>query len=640
MLLPVVRAVGTEEAGLPVVSQLTVQHPLQLLPHLPVVDRTGDLHPPFQVPGHQVGGGQVHLGVRPLAEAVDAGVLQEPPHDAGHVDALRLPLHAGQETADAADDELHLHPRLRRRPELVNDAPFGDGIGLDADITVRPLLHFLVDEGAELVLDAVGGHQQLLILPRQVVDQHIAEEAHRVLANALVSGHQGQVGVHGVGLLVVVAGADLGDIVHLALVPKGDETDFAVALEPLHAIHHLAPGLLQQLRPGHVVGLVKPCPQLHEHQHFLPILRRPAEDVGNLGGGRQAIDGDLDGQHVRPLRRLAEEAQERVYRIEGVEQQSVPPLNLGQDVLLPFQVLRPPRGVRLIAQPLGLPPGQRPGQGKHVPHLQRAGVEEALFSIHLHQLGQAGKKLFRNLVVQFHPHHRQPPPLFQQLQHLFPEILLGVLELFLVKADVRVPGHADEAGLQHLIRPEQGRRPVEQNFFRPDEPQVAVRQRHIGRQGLRHRQDAHRTLPLLVLEPGSHVKLLADQMGHRVVAADDDGGQDGQDVGLKIPINGLLLLGAQGRIGHILHPRLCQCGAHPGVDAFLLFDEPRHRLVDAPQLLDGRHARLVVYRLRRDRGQVEEAAHPHHEELIQVAGEDSHELQPLQQRIALVRRLL
>ena len=567
-------------------------------------------------------------------------MLQKPTHDAGHVDALRLPWHPRQNAADTADDELHLHPRLGRRPELVDDAPFGDGIGLDADISRLPLLHFLVNEDIQLFPDAVGGHQQFLILPRQVVDQHIAEKAHRVLADAFGGGHEGQVSVHGVGLLVVVAGADLGDIMHLALVPEGDETDFAVALEPLHAVHHLAPGLLQQLRPGHVVGLVKPCPQLHEHQHFLSILRRSAEDVGNLRGGRQAIDGDLDGQHVRPLRRLTEQTQEGVYRVEGVEQQSVLPLNLGQDVLLPFQILRPPRDIRSIAQPLGLPTGQRSSQGVHIPHLQRTGVDEALFPVHLHQLGQAGKKLVRNLVVQFQSDHRQPFPFFQQLQHLFPEIFLGILELFLVKADVRVPGDADDTSLQHLIRPEQGRRPVEQDLLRPDEPQVAVRQHHIGWQRLRHRQDAHRALALLVLELCRHIESLADQMGHRVVAADNDGGQDGQDVGLKIPVNVLLLLGAQGRIGHILHPRLPQGGKHPGVDAFLLFDEPRHSLVNPLQLLDGGHARLVVHRLRRDRSQVKEAAHPHHEELIQVAGEDGHELQPFQQRVALVRRLL
>ena len=181
---------------------------------------------------------------------------------------------------------------------------------------------------------------------------------------------------------------------------------------------------------------------------------------------------------------------------------------------------------------------------------------------------------------------------------------------------------------------------MEQDLLRPDEPQVAVRQHHIGWQRLRHRQDAHRALPLLILEPGSHIELLADQMGYRVMAADDDGGQDGQDVGFKIPVDELLLLGAQGLVVHILHPRLRQGGTHPGGDAFLLFDEPRHSLVNAPQLLDGGHARLVVHRLRRDRSQVEETAHPHHEELIQVAGEDGHELQPFQQRVALVRRLL
>ena len=134
----------------------------------------------------------------------------------------------------------HLHPCLGRRSELVDHPPLGDRVDLDADIAIRPLLHLLVDEGAELISDAVGGHQQLLVLPCQIIDQQVAEKANGVLADGFGGSHQAQVGIHGVGLFIVITGADLGDIAHFALVPKGDETNLAVALESLHAVHHLA----------------------------------------------------------------------------------------------------------------------------------------------------------------------------------------------------------------------------------------------------------------------------------------------------------------------------------------------------------------------------------------------------------------
>ena len=72
---PGIGPVGQQVAGLHVVPQLAVQHPPQLLLQLGVVDGTGDLHPAVQVPGHQVGGGQIHRPLLPPAKDIDPGVL-------------------------------------------------------------------------------------------------------------------------------------------------------------------------------------------------------------------------------------------------------------------------------------------------------------------------------------------------------------------------------------------------------------------------------------------------------------------------------------------------------------------------------------------------------------------------------------
>ena len=166
------------------------------------------------------------------------------------MDVVRVPRHPGQDAADAPDDEPHLRPRLRGLAQPVDHRPVGDGVGLDADVALSAQGSLAVDPAAQLLPDAEGGHPQLAVFPLHVVDQHVAEEGRRVLPDGLVGGHQTQVGVHGVGLFVIVARADLGEIARLAPAAGGDETDLAVALKALHAIDDLAARLLQLFGPG------------------------------------------------------------------------------------------------------------------------------------------------------------------------------------------------------------------------------------------------------------------------------------------------------------------------------------------------------------------------------------------------------
>ena len=49
-----------------------------------------------------------------------------------------------------------------------------------------------------------GETQSCLYLPVQLVDEHMAEERRRVLADRLVGGHEAEVCIHGVGLFVVI----------------------------------------------------------------------------------------------------------------------------------------------------------------------------------------------------------------------------------------------------------------------------------------------------------------------------------------------------------------------------------------------------------------------------------------------------
>lgn len=157
-LLPEVGAAGLEEGGLGIVPQLGVQDGLELALDLLVPDGAGDLHPPLEVPRHQVCRGDEVLHLVPLAKDIDPGVLQVPAHDAGDLDVLGLQQHPGADAADAPDDHLHLDPRLGGLLELVDDVPFGDGVGLDADVPVAALVDLRLDQIAQAGLQAFGGH--------------------------------------------------------------------------------------------------------------------------------------------------------------------------------------------------------------------------------------------------------------------------------------------------------------------------------------------------------------------------------------------------------------------------------------------------------------------------------------------------
>ena len=63
-------------------------------------------------------------------------------------------------------------------------------------------------------------------------------------------------------------------------------------------------------------------------------------------------------------------------------------------------------------------------------------------------------------------------------------------------------------------------------------------------------------------------------------------------------------------------------------------------LVDGGELLGRRHARLRIEDLLLQKRQVGQAAHAHHEELLEVGPEDADEVQPLEQRDGLISALV
>ena len=91
--------------------------------------------------------------------------------------------------------------------------------------------------------------------------------------------------------------------------------------------------------------------------------------MGDLGGGGQTVDGDADGENVRPVSGLTEETQEGVHLVEGEEEELVPSLDLLNDAGLLVQVLRP---AGLVGD-----------EGQRIRHIRRQGTDEVVDVLHI-----------------------------------------------------------------------------------------------------------------------------------------------------------------------------------------------------------------------------------------------------------------
>ena len=94
---------------------------------------------------------------------------------------------------------------------------------------------------------------------------------------------------------------------------------------------------------------------------------------------KPGVDGDLDGEHLRVARRLLHQLEEGLHALVGVEEQRVPPEDLG-DELLPFHQPRRPLGrIGRVAQGGGALRGELALQGIYIAHGQgRLGAEHLL----------------------------------------------------------------------------------------------------------------------------------------------------------------------------------------------------------------------------------------------------------------------
>src|SRR3954447_21875231 len=90
-----------------------IQH---LLMHGWIEDRTKRFDPPLEVTLHEIGGGDVEVGIRvreafSIAERINARMLQEAPYDRFHPYVVRQPRDSRTQAAYPPDDHIDLHAR-------------------------------------------------------------------------------------------------------------------------------------------------------------------------------------------------------------------------------------------------------------------------------------------------------------------------------------------------------------------------------------------------------------------------------------------------------------------------------------------------------------------------------------------------
>ena len=173
----------------------------------------------------------------------------------------------------------------------------------------------------DLRLDLQRGHPQDVVVVGGVLQPHVAEELHGVAADGGVGGDERQVGVEPRGLLVVVAGAQLGDVLQAVLGLARDAADLRVHLVVAEPVDHVAAGLLEALRPFDVVAFVEPGAQLEQRRDLLAFLGGGDEGLRQMRLARQPVQRDLDGDDGRVVRRLAQQLHERVHALVGVREQ-------------------------------------------------------------------------------------------------------------------------------------------------------------------------------------------------------------------------------------------------------------------------------------------------------------------------------
>ncbi len=104
-------------------------------------------------------------------------------------------------------------------------------------------------------------------------------------------------------------------------------------LQAHQAIHHVNAVFFQLARPLDVALLVEARFQFQQHRDLLAVLRRVDQRIHDRRITANPVQRDFDGQDVGIARRLLQQPDHRLERIERMVQQNVAALDGREDLL-------------------------------------------------------------------------------------------------------------------------------------------------------------------------------------------------------------------------------------------------------------------------------------------------------------------
>ena len=395
-------------------------------------------------------------------------------------------------------------------------------------------------------------------------------------------------------------------------------------------VDHPAARVLQALGPVDVVLLIKAGPQLNDGSDLLTVFRRRTQILHEPGLLGQAVDGDLDGEDRRVGGGLPDQAEEGLHAFKRVAEKQIPaldqveiglPLGLGGRLGGEGRVeQRTVEGFRQLFQ-----------HGVDKPHAHGSPGEEDLGGGDVAALAEKGGQGLAEGSGALQPDHGHPFALVKQLLHLAAEVIVHIKALVL-GGDIGVAGDADTVFLRHAVGVKDPLQVIQKQLFGAHIAQSLPGEIDYLGGGGRHRDDAEETA-VLPMEAGHHIDALVLEVREGVVDVHDLRGEDGEQLGLEVGLEKVLVLPGELAGGDFADPIGLELGLELGVDLVPLLHQKDCPAVDGLQLLGGEQAGAAVHLVVPHDSHVIEAAHPDHKEFVQVAGEDGDKFQPLGQGI-------
>lgn len=145
-------------------------------------------------------------------------------------------------------------------------------------------------------------------------------------------------------------------------------------------------------------------------------------------------------------------------------------------------------------------------------------------------------------------------------------------------------------------------------------------------------------LPVFMFEHDTDVQKFVGEPGKRVLGVDDLRGEEGRHHRLIVLFGALPFIFGELVVVEVVDVVHAKARFHLEIELLSFLIERADRVEDAGELFFGCHTGFVVEGVRLGVHEIEQASHPDHKKLIQIACEDRDEFEPFEQRHRFVHR--